>query len=246
MSDDVTRHYDTLLAEHYTWMAGGLAARLAQSEQTFQKLGIKPGGRGALAIDLGAGSGFQAIPLARLGFEVVAIDTSARLLGEIDEVARGLKIRTLRGDLRGFAATVPGTPELIVCMGDTLTHLPEERDVAELFKAARGKLAPGGRLILTYRDLAKPPAGLDRFIPVRSEPDRTFTCFLEDQGDKVLVHDLLHVRDETGAWTLRKSAYPKLKLAADRVVALLEEAGLAVRVREAANGMITLVAAREK
>ena len=44
--------------------------------------GITPA-RSGRAVDLGAGCGFQSIPLARLGFAVTAIDIDRKLLDEL-------------------------------------------------------------------------------------------------------------------------------------------------------------------
>lgn len=44
--------------------------------------------------------------------------------------------------------------------------------------AARA-LAPGGMLLLTYRDLSNALHGVDRAIPVRSTDDRIMLCFLD-------------------------------------------------------------------
>ena len=39
------------------------------------------------------------------------------------------------------------------------------------------------------------------------------TCFLEDEGDAIRVHDLIHTMNHEGAWQLGKSSYRKLRLA---------------------------------
>lgn len=80
-------------------------------------------------------------------------------------------------------------------MGDTLTHLPSKDDVAALLRDVAQSLAPGGQLVLSYRDLTRPLTGTDRFLPVRSTDDRIMTCFLEyADADTVMVHDLIHTR----------------------------------------------------
>src|SRR5262245_61447958 len=91
MTSSVHDHYECLLAEHYTRMFGDFGTKVAEQQALLEKLGI---GRleGGQAVDLGCGSGFQSIALARLGFRVVAIDFSARLLQELREHARGLPI----------------------------------------------------------------------------------------------------------------------------------------------------------
>jgi len=40
---------------------------------------------------------------------------------------------------------------------------------------------------LSFRDLTPDLTGLNRFIPVRSDPDRIMTCFLEYEPETVIV-----------------------------------------------------------
>lgn len=70
---------------------------------------------GSTAVDLGAGFGLHAIPLARRGFSVVAIDSYQPLLQELDERAGTLPIRTVNTDLLGFRAHLNAPAALIVC-----------------------------------------------------------------------------------------------------------------------------------
>jgi SAM-dependent methyltransferase len=240
---DAARHYEELLAEHYTWMAGGLAANVARAAEFFARHGIAPG-PGGVAFDLGAGSGFQSLPLARAGFKVYAVDLSDKLLRETEAAGPGLPIVAVRSDLLAFLAQPPEPADLIVCMGDTLTHLASAADVAALCSAARAALLPQGRIVLTFRDLSVERSGPDRFLPVRSELERIFTCFLEYEAEHVRVHDLVHVRNPDGAWALRKSAYRKLRLSEAAATERLEAAGLGVVVRENQQGLITLIASK--
>lgn len=54
--------------------------------------------------------------------------------------------------------------DAIVCMGDTLTHLPARDDVSRLLSEAYGALRPGGRLVLAFRDLTEELTGTDRSV----------------------------------------------------------------------------------
>jgi SAM-dependent methyltransferase len=177
---------------------------------------------------------------------VTAVDLSAALIAELDRdtAAAGLVIRTAQGDLRDLARFTPSpAPELIVCMGDTLTHLPSFDDVVPVLRNATAALAPGGRLILSFRDYTTARTGADRFIPVRSEPDRIFTCFLDFGPTHLTVHDIVHTRADTG-WRMAVSAYEKLRLDPAPVRSLLASAGLTLERDAAYQGMITLVARR--
>ncbi|MEP7297536.1 MAG: hypothetical protein ABI702_15225 [Burkholderiales bacterium] len=113
----------------------------------------------------------------------------------------------MEADLLDFAAHLSGPAELVLCMGDTLTHLHSPAQVAQLLHAVAGALAPGGRFVATFCDYRQLPEGDARFIAVRSDALRLHTCFLEEQGDRVRVHDLLHERASQDApWQMRVSS----------------------------------------
>ncbi|MDQ0718000.1 SAM-dependent methyltransferase [Streptomyces luteogriseus] len=242
-------HYDRLLAEHYTWMLGGDIHEVADRQAALlAELGLA-GTENDTAIDLGCGSGAQTLALTSLGFApVIAVDTSRRLLDELISYVRGVEtVRPVHGDIRTVLpeAAEPGTVAAVVCMGDTLPHLPSKADVPVLLGHINRALVPGGHLVVTYRDLTAELRGADRFIPVRSSDDRLLTCFLEYRDeDTVIVHDLLHTR-ANGTWQQQASSYPKLRLGSSWLVGQCRAAGLDVR-RDAADsrGMRTLHAVK--
>ena len=238
----VSEHYANLLASIYLWMAGGIDAALAQGTNDVSLFGADPSVR-RVAIDLGAGFGMHAIPLARRGYVVMAIDTSPVLLAELRKYAEGLDIRTIEADLLRFREYVATKADLILCMGDTITHLQEFAHVERLFEEVAEALAPAGRFVITFRDYTNPPRGDGRFIPVRSDADRIHACFLEEAPLHVVVHDLVH--DRRGAsWSFRVSSYKKLRLAPDRVLQALERVGLRGTVDAGPRSMLRVIAAR--
>jgi hypothetical protein len=131
--------------------------------------------------------------------------------------------------------------DLVLCMGDTLTHLESKELVAELTRLVASRLSPGGRFIATFRDYSRLPAGESRFIPVRADENRILTCFLEEFEDHVQVHDLLHER-AAGTWNMKVSSYRKLRLAPEQVCDLFQTAGLRCEVGPGARGMVRLIA----
>jgi len=248
MPDPVAAHYRNLLARHYAWMVGlSFDEKVAEQRALLQPI-LADVTRG-LALDLGSGPGYQTFALAQLGFApVLAFDTSADLLGQLADRIGGLPIRVRSADIVTLADHVqPGQPlrgqvSAIVCMGDTLTHLPSRDAVRSLFASIAAALAPGGVCVLTWRDLTAELTGANRFIPVRSDDDRIMTCFLETtSAETVEVHDLIYSRTAAG-WTLEKSSYPKLRLAPAWVADELAAAGLAVRPQTQAGRLCLAVA----
>jgi SAM-dependent methyltransferase len=94
-------------------------------------------------LDVGAGTGRVAIPLAQAGHPVIALDLDAELLAELTRRAEGLPIRTLVADAADFALEQP--VGLIVVPMQTIQLLP---DRGRFFAAARRALKPGGRVAI--------------------------------------------------------------------------------------------------
>lgn len=237
-------HYDEHLGRIYSWMAGDFAALKARSAELFERLGLDPG-PAPLAVDLGAGHGAQSVALAERGFKVVAIDFCRPLLEELRQNARGLPVTPIEADLLELERHVAPPVGAVVCMGDTLPHLPTTDDVERLVRQSAAVLAAGGMFVATFRDyVSKELRQEARFIPVRSDDERILTCFLEYSEDAVTVHDLLHERVD-GAWRQHVSSYRKLRLAPEWLEGVCAEAGLRTVERESTAGVITFVAVRE-
>lgn len=235
-------HYERHLAPIYVWMAGGAAAALEAGSAEIEALNL-PVARGAVVFDLGAGFGVHAIPLARRGARVTAIDSSPELLRTLGELRGGLPVQAVNDDLLAFQSHIAEAPSAILCMGDTITHLPDFDAVEKLIERASMTLAPGGMLVVSFRDYSVPLTGEQRFIPVRSDEQRILTCFLEYEPEAVLVHDILHERTAQG-WQTRVSHYRKLRLSPERLISCLRSNGFNVRREAGMRGMLRLVVRR--
>jgi hypothetical protein len=129
-------------------------------------------------------------------------------------------------------------------MGDTLTHIPDEKSVRMLIKETASVLVEQGKLILSFRDYSMELSGIQRFIPVRSDEDRILTCLLEYFPNHVMVTDIVHERTN-GQWIMKVSSYPKLKLPVGMVKDFLAEEGFIVTGTELIQGMRYLTAQRK-
>lgn len=163
------------------------------------------------------------------------------LLGELRNQARSLPVRTVEADLTAFRRDVPGPYDVILCMGDTLTHLPSAAAVETLATDVTEALVPGSVFCATFRDYTVALEGDQRFIPVRSDDARSLTCFLEYGPDTVSVHDILYERGADG-WAFQVSSYPKLRLDPAWVGGLFEQRGSGVKRDSGPGGMVRLVA----
>lgn len=239
----VLDHYEHHLAPVYAWMSGGVGPALERGRIEVAELCPRPTGK-QLAVDLGAGFGLHSIALADLGYSVLAIDSSRILLEELRANAGSRPIKTSEGDLLDFRPHIEGLASLVLCMGDTLTHLEDLGAVETLFSEVASSLIDGGKFIATFRDYSVALQGAQRFIPVRSDAERILTCFLEYEDETVNVHDILHERIETG-WQQRVSTYRKLRLSVDWVISALNARGFHVRQDPGLAGMIRVNAERK-
>ena len=237
-----TEHYERHLAPVYVWMAGGVEAALQAGSAEIEALKL-PATRGAVVLDLGAGFGMHAIPLARKGARVTAIDSSVELLRALTQLGGDLPVRAVNDDLLDFQSHIAEAPSAILCMGDTIAHLPDFGAVERLIGQASVELPSSGMFVMSFRDCSIPLKGEQRFIPVRSDEARILTCFLEYEAEAVLVHDILHERTGEG-WQTRVSHYRKLRLSPAHLIDRLESNGFNVRREDGRRGMVRLVAQR--
>jgi SAM-dependent methyltransferase len=232
-------HYDQHLGNFYSWMVGDFDEKQKQQEDFFLRNDIKPVSR-KVAFDLGAGNGLQAISLAKLGFAVKAIDFNAQLLNELTSRKSNLNIEIINDDILTYLQRSSYQAELMICMGDTITHLESIDRVALLVQQMSSHLEPGGKIVVSFRDLTKELQGDERFIPVKNDDSRILTCFLEYFPDRVMVHDILHEK-QGGKWIQKVGYYPKLRLDVALLTDLLQKNDIQLLTSEIVNGMIYLI-----
>jgi 2-polyprenyl-3-methyl-5-hydroxy-6-metoxy-1,4-benzoquinol methylase len=98
-------------------------------------------------IEFGCGTGVMiALPLARLGHAVLGVDTDRASIeaGRALFAKHGLSGGRL--DVVDLSA-VPWRPDVVIA-SEVLEHLPD-RELEAVLRAIRGKLGPGGRLLVT-------------------------------------------------------------------------------------------------
>jgi len=238
---DVASHYRDLLAADYLTMIGDFDARVRADKGLFCGLDLECDTGRARALDLGCGPGVHSVALTKIGYQVTAIDLSEELLDELKWRTKGSAVHALQGDMTALKGTVMPGFDLAVCLGDTLPHLPTFEDVDRFFGEVHSILAPRGQLLLGFRDLTAMLEGTDRFLPVAQTEDRIMTCFLEDRGERVEVHDLIYRRGESG-WTLHQSSYPKLRLGEPEVRMRLKATGFEIVHASVERGLVQILA----
>lgn len=105
-------------------------------------------------LDVATGTGFHSVELLKAGIEVTSVDGNAEMLAKAFDNARqhGLVLNTVHADWRWLNREVHSKYDAIICLGNSFTHLFNERDrrrsLAEFYAALRHD----GILILDQRN----------------------------------------------------------------------------------------------
>ena len=239
----VKEHYDKHLGNIYSWMTGDFEIKQKEFRNFLQENAIIPTS-GKIAIDLGAGHGIQSVALAKLGFNVIAVDFNDQLLAELKINAKDLKIEILNDDIKKVKQFAKIEPELIICCGDTLSHLDNKNNIKEFIKDISNTLTKNGKIVLSFRDYSSELTGDDRFIPVKSDETKILTCILDYDKETVRVTDLLYEKTETG-WKQKVSSYLKVRILTTEIVELLETKGMRIQFNQVTNRLTTIIASRQ-
>ncbi|USN98061.1 MAG: class I SAM-dependent methyltransferase [Phycisphaeraceae bacterium] len=105
-------------------------------------------------LDIATGTGFHSVRLIEAGFQVVSADGSPYMLAKAFENGRrrGHIIRTVKADWRWLNKSVHGRFDAVICLGNSFTHLFNERDRRKALAECYSALKHDGILILDQRN----------------------------------------------------------------------------------------------
>jgi predicted RNA methylase len=237
---NVKEHYDRHLGNFYSWMVGDFDLKQKEQQHYLISQNITVLDTG-IALDLGAGHGLQSVSLAKIGFKVIAIDFNEQLLSELKANTLNFPVEVVNDDIRFVKNYSTANPELIVCAGDTITHLEDKNEIEQFIKDCADTLNKNGKLLLSFRDYSQALTSDNRFIPVKSDETKILTCCLDYFDDRLLVTDLLHIKTDAG-WQQRVSSYSKTRINESLFIQFLKNIGFNILVNETVNRMITIIA----
>ena len=143
--DGWARHYDRVLDRTFGQAYEDFTARSLKEIRAR----VSPPAR---IIDFGAGTGRLAIPLAREGFRVTAVDPSRAMLTRLAENARvtrgtnALEIDRVMGGVESYSG--PLEHDLALCVFTVLGYLLDEEALANAARAMAGAVRQGGLLLV--------------------------------------------------------------------------------------------------
>ena len=166
MENNTNDYYDAI-AEYYPLLYKDWETKLEREGLSLRSIFRKKGVERVLVAACGVGT--QALPLAELGYEVVATDASAGMLRKAQENAteRGLldKIQFERATFEELPQVVTGEFDAIVCKGNALPHLITDEAIETTLLVFYELLRPGGSLVIGMRDFEPFMEHRPRFLP---------------------------------------------------------------------------------
>jgi SAM-dependent methyltransferase len=200
--------------------------------------------RGGRVLELGAGSGRLAIPLAERGLDVWAVDASAAMIDRLRAKPGGHRVHAVVDDMAelGAPALAPaaaggaaGEPAfaVVLCAFNTLFNLTDTGAQRRCLARVAELLAPGGRLVL---EAFVPPPGDERAAAVGAVEPRhigldevVLTVSRLDPATRTITGQ--HVQITEGGVRLRP--WVLHYASPDELDSLAAEAGLALVERHA-------------
>jgi len=185
---------------------------------------------GGPVLELGAGTGRIAVPLAAAGAQVVALDVSAPMLGRlIGRTADGPGPAPVLADMAAPPVR-PGSCAVVFVAFNTLFNVTDPDAQRTTVRAAAAALAPGGRFVV---EAFVPPdaddAPLDDVSIRDLEPDRVVLVVARRDPDAQTITGQ-HV-ELTEAGGVRLRPWRVRYLTPDQLDGLAAEAGLELEAR---------------
>lgn len=105
-------------------------------------------------LDVATGTGFHSCQLMEAGFDVTSVDGNAAMLSKAfdNARARGYVLQTVHADWRWLNRDIVGKYDAVICLGNSFTHLFNERDRRRSLAEFYAALKHDGVLILDQRN----------------------------------------------------------------------------------------------
>lgn len=132
-------------------------------------------------LDAGCGVGLHSIILSKLGVKVLGIDISASMIEKARELAQrfGVSAEFEVLDFSLIKEKYKEKFELVLCIGNTLPHLINEKDLLVALRNFYNALMPNGILIVQILNYDKIMENEERIVSVRETPERIFVRFYD-------------------------------------------------------------------
>jgi glycine/sarcosine N-methyltransferase len=133
-------------------------------------------------LDIGCGTGELALQMSMTGTEFTGIDSDRKMIHIAEKKRKMAELKNVRfrsADMTRLKALFPVKKfNSILCMGNTMVHLPDFEAIGKFFLSVHGRLVPDGLFIFQIMNYEKilrtKPAGLPTIENDRIRFERTY------------------------------------------------------------------------
>jgi len=181
-------------------------------------------------LDVACGTGGHAIALAQRGYGVVGADISTGMIARARENAarEAVTVRFVEAGFGELATRVGGGFDGLICLGNSLPHVPDAAALREALADFAQVVRPGGVCIIQQRNFDLVACERQRFMPLQAhrEGDREwlFLRFYDFEGDRIRFN-MVVLRREGTVWTYDVQASELWPIFHRPLLDLLEEVG---------------------
>ncbi len=178
---------------------------------------------GGRVLDIGCGTGNKTVHMAGTNRFITAVDGDPSMIAEACSRHAHPRIEYRTLNMTAVRETF-GTAcfEAVLCLGNTLVHLPEQRAVAEMVESMHSVLKPGGLLVVQILNYDRIPTTGTYFLPLLETDRLRFERRYEFHGEEMRFITEL-TEKETGVRIA--NAVPLCHLGRQELDAMLARAG---------------------
>jgi len=162
------------------------------TDATIQVIADKTPARGKV-VDFGAGTGRLSVPLAKMGFEVTAVEPCEEMLNQLNQKKlEGILLHTNRSLMQDYKGH--GAFDIALCVFTVVLYLLDEESLSKSFMSAYDSLKPGGLLLIDipskfiFQGYSRKDHLIDRTVSVN-----------EQHGDVFVYREDLKLRSSDGS-----------------------------------------------
>jgi SAM-dependent methyltransferase len=168
---------------------------------------------GGRVLDVACGTGQHAIALAGRGFRVTGADLSRGMIARARQNAEraGVDLELVTAGFGELAEQLKPGFDVLLCLGNSLPHALDNRELEQALADFAALLRPGGLLVIQNRNFDAVLFSAQRWMPPESaqQADREwlFLRFYDFNADGTLTFNLLTLeREAGGSWSQRADA----------------------------------------